>query len=168
MYCAPQRDASTEPKETERTQLPAETSSPPPPTKSETPAPSPSLKNLSYSKLINSIQLLESKVISTEDQLATTLQEISRLKSFPPQAQESEQLRDESQPRSSTAKSASSINKNEAALQHAENIFTRHIALLKEYNEIKDIAMGMLSLIADKEDRRLVEVMEERGVSEKD
>ena len=49
-------------------------------------------------------------------------------------------------------------------LTHAQGIFEGHIALLRRYNDTKDIAMGMLSVIADRQGKRLAEVMAERGV----
>ena len=43
-----------------------------------------------------------------------------------------------------------------------------HITLLHKYNEIKDIGQGLMGLIADKRDCRVVKVMDEFGVGEKD
>lgn len=43
-----------------------------------------------------------------------------------------------------------------------------HITLLHKYNEIKDIGQGLMGLIADKRDCRVVVVMDEFGVGEKD
>ncbi|KEF61077.1 uncharacterized protein A1O9_02642, partial [Exophiala aquamarina CBS 119918] len=53
-------------------------------------------------------------------------------------------------------------------LSHAQGIFEGHIALLKRYNSTKDIAMGMLSLIADRQGKRLAEILLERGVGRGD
>ncbi|PGH10122.1 hypothetical protein AJ80_07572 [Polytolypa hystricis UAMH7299] len=50
----------------------------------------------------------------------------------------------------------------------ASAIVQRHIRLLHEYNEIKDIGMGLLSLIADARGVRYVDVQKEFGVGEKD
>lgn len=44
----------------------------------------------------------------------------------------------------------------------------RHITLLHRYNEIKDIGLGLMGLIADQRGVRLKEVMREWGVDEKD
>lgn len=48
------------------------------------------------------------------------------------------------------------------ALTRANHILDRHIALLREYNDIKDVAMAMLSLIADRQGVTLGEVMAQR------
>ena len=45
-------------------------------------------------------------------------------------------------------------------------VIKNHIALLHKYNEIKDIGQGLMGLIADKRDCRVVSVMEEFGVGE--
>ncbi|KAJ5728064.1 DNA repair protein SWI5 [Penicillium malachiteum] len=44
----------------------------------------------------------------------------------------------------------------------------RHIRLLHEYNEIKDVAQGLMGLIADAKGVRVVEIHKEYGVNEKD
>ncbi|KAL4819491.1 Swi5-domain-containing protein [Aspergillus spinulosporus] len=44
----------------------------------------------------------------------------------------------------------------------------RHIQLLHEYNEIKDIGQGLMGLIADARGVRQVEVQKEFGLSLKD
>ena len=47
-------------------------------------------------------------------------------------------------------------------------IVQRHIKLLHQYNEIKDIGMGLFGLIADRRGVRVKDVFEEFGVSEDD
>lgn len=44
----------------------------------------------------------------------------------------------------------------------------QHIGLLHQYNEIKDIGLGLMGLIADARGVRLGEVLEEFGVGGKD
>lgn len=44
----------------------------------------------------------------------------------------------------------------------------RHIRLLHEYNEIKDIAQGLMGLIAEARGVRHVDVQREYGVKEQD
>jgi hypothetical protein len=58
--------------------------------------------------------------------------------------------------------------RQKAAAAHAQSITDKHIAKLKRYNEIKDIALGLLNLIAEREGRRLADVLGERGLSERD
>lgn len=55
-----------------------------------------------------------------------------------------------------------------AALRSSNAVIKEHIALLHKYNEIKDIGQGLMGLIADKRDCRVVVVMEELGVGEGD
>jgi DNA repair protein Swi5/Sae3 len=44
----------------------------------------------------------------------------------------------------------------------------RHIRLLHDYNEIKDIAQGLMGLIAEARGVRHVDVQREYGVKEQD
>ncbi|KAJ5363319.1 hypothetical protein N7541_004163 [Penicillium brevicompactum] len=44
----------------------------------------------------------------------------------------------------------------------------RHIRLLHEYNEIKDVGQGLMGIIADARGLRQVDVEKEFGASEKD
>lgn len=44
----------------------------------------------------------------------------------------------------------------------------RHIHLLHEYNEIKDVAQGLMGLIAEARGVRLIEVQREYAVKEQD
>jgi len=55
-----------------------------------------------------------------------------------------------------------------SALKSSNAVIKSHIALLHKYNEIKDIGQGLMGLIADKRDCRVVGVMEEFGVGEGD
>lgn len=43
-----------------------------------------------------------------------------------------------------------------------------HIKLLHEYNEIKDVGLGLLGMIAEQRGARMKEVMEEFGLGDKD
>ncbi|KAF1998880.1 hypothetical protein P154DRAFT_523713 [Amniculicola lignicola CBS 123094] len=50
----------------------------------------------------------------------------------------------------------------------ANKIVKKHIKLLHEYNEIKDVGQGLMGLIADQRGVRIVEVQDEFGVTSKD
>ncbi|KAL1608464.1 hypothetical protein SLS60_003406 [Paraconiothyrium brasiliense] len=50
----------------------------------------------------------------------------------------------------------------------AQKINRKHIKLLHEYNEIKDVGQGLMGLIADQRGVRIVEVQDEFGVDAKD
>ncbi|KAF2159874.1 hypothetical protein M409DRAFT_60467 [Zasmidium cellare ATCC 36951] len=55
-----------------------------------------------------------------------------------------------------------------SALETAHAVIKEHIALLHGYNEIKDVGMGLLGLVAEKRGVRVRCVMEEFGVGEGD
>lgn len=55
-----------------------------------------------------------------------------------------------------------------SALKGSNQVIKNHIALLHKYNEVKDIGQGLMGLIADMRDCRIVAVMEEFGVGEGD
>lgn len=70
-----------------------------------------------------------------------------------------------------TAPSGETLPEDEilaSALKSSNAVVKSHIALLHKYNEIKDIGQGLMGLIADKRDCRVVGVMEEFGVGEGD
>ena len=108
------------------------------------------MSNVKETHLLASIETSKSKITDIEGQLSIKLQEFSKLKSFPAEQEGLNEM------------------KEITALGHAQSIINKHISLLKRYNNIKDIALKMLDLIAEKEGKRLAEVMEERSVSEKD
>jgi hypothetical protein len=54
------------------------------------------------------------------------------------------------------------------ALAAATAVIRRHIALLHDYNEIKDVGQGLMGMIAERRGVRVGVVMEEFGVGEKD
>ncbi|KAJ5722829.1 DNA repair protein SWI5 [Penicillium malachiteum] len=61
------------------------------------------------------------------------------------------------------------IAKTKSELKNDPNeTVQRHIRLLHEYNEIKDVAQGLMGLIADAKGVRVVEIHKEYGVNEKD
>lgn len=55
-----------------------------------------------------------------------------------------------------------------SALKSSNAVIKEHISLLHKYNEIKDVGQGLMGLIADKRDCRVVKVMEEFGIGEGD
>ncbi|KAK5061551.1 hypothetical protein LTR84_008095 [Exophiala bonariae] len=105
-----------------------------------------------------SISALEAELASLETQLTTTLSRLAALQQEPQPQQQSPSPSDsqpQQRPQSPT---------HDQQILDAQAIFTRHIAQLRRYNDIKDAAMGMLSLIADREGKRVAEVLDERGV----
>lgn len=58
--------------------------------------------------------------------------------------------------------------KSKQALDTANGVIKEHIALLHNYNEIKDIGMGLMGLVADKRGVRVKGLLEEFGMGEKD
>jgi DNA repair protein Swi5/Sae3 len=54
------------------------------------------------------------------------------------------------------------------ALKASNTVIKAHIHQLHAYNEIKDIGQGLMGLIADKRGCRIMAVMEDFGVEEKD
>ena len=74
-------------------------------------------------------------------------------------------------PLPTTTPTGSALSEEEilaSALKSSNVVIKNHIALLHKYNEIKDIGQGLMGLIADKRDCRVVSVMEEFGVGEGD
>jgi DNA repair protein Swi5/Sae3 len=74
-------------------------------------------------------------------------------------------------PLPTTSSSGEALTEEEllaSALKSSGVVIKGHIALLHKYNEIKDIGQGLMGLIADKRDCRVVGVMEEFGVGEGD
>ncbi|KZZ94126.1 DNA repair protein Swi5/Sae3 [Ascosphaera apis ARSEF 7405] len=57
---------------------------------------------------------------------------------------------------------------SEEAAKDPTAIVNRHIRLLHEYNEIKDVGQGLLGLIAESRGVRYVDVQKEFEVAEKD
>jgi hypothetical protein len=75
------------------------------------------------------------------------------------------------------AQNAASSDSDEAAdseptdtqvMAAANKLVKKHIKLLHEYNEIKDVGQGLMGLIADQRGVRIVEVQDEFGIGEKD
>lgn len=58
--------------------------------------------------------------------------------------------------------------KSQHALATANATIKEHIALLHRYNEIKDVGMGLMGLVAERRQMRVQEVMEEFGVAKGD
>ncbi|KAI9374168.1 DUF1337 domain protein [Aspergillus egyptiacus] len=70
---------------------------------------------------------------------------------------------------SQTAQLESQIAEIKAKLKNDPSATVkRHIRLLHEYNEIKDIGQGLMGLIADARGVRQVDVQKEFGLDEKD
>ncbi|RJE26020.1 hypothetical protein PHISCL_01622 [Aspergillus sclerotialis] len=70
---------------------------------------------------------------------------------------------------SQTAEIESQITEAKSKLKHDPTATVqRHIRLLHEYNEIKDIGQGLMGIIADARGSRQIEVQREFGVADKD
>lgn len=52
--------------------------------------------------------------------------------------------------------------------ENAQQTVKKHIRLLHAYNEIRDVGLGLMGLIADRKGQRLAEVLREFGVEEGD
>lgn len=55
---------------------------------------------------------------------------------------------------------------HDTTIKDAKLVVEQHIKLLTKYNETKDVAMSLLGMIAEREGRRLVDVMERRRVED--
>ncbi|EAL91986.1 conserved hypothetical protein [Aspergillus fumigatus A1163] len=70
---------------------------------------------------------------------------------------------------SQTAQLEAQVAEIKAKLKHdPSTTVKRHIRLLHEYNEIKDIGQGLMGLIADARGVRQVDVQREFGVGDRD
>ncbi|KAI5364699.1 putative DNA repair protein, Swi5 [Septoria linicola] len=58
--------------------------------------------------------------------------------------------------------------KSKQALATANGVIKEHILLLHDYNEIKDIGLGLMGLVADKRGVRQKVIMEDFGITDKD
>lgn len=103
-----------------------------------------------------SISTLEAELAAVETQLTTTLARLADLQvhvdASPPAHSHSHSHAD---PQSWS---------REEQILNAQAIFARNIAQLRKYNDVKDAAMGMLALIAERQGKRVADVLEERGV----
>lgn len=117
-----------------------------------------------------SIPTLVSNISLTEERLSVALRQISQLPSFTPsvEAETGPSSGLTAGPERSIITAPLTTEKDQGERLFADKIFARHISLLKEYNGIKDVAMGMLSILAENQGRRLVELMEEYGLCEDD
>ena len=72
----------------------------------------------------------------------------------------------------STPSSIPKLSKDdeETVMIHAKMVIKEHIARLHAYNEIKDVALGLMGMVADARGVRVTELYEggEFGVAEKD
>lgn len=59
-----------------------------------------------------------------------------------------------------------SPNAKEAVLKEAQARADKHVALLTRYNQLKDISMRLLTIIAESEGKRLRDVMDERAIED--
>ncbi len=50
----------------------------------------------------------------------------------------------------------------------ANELVKKHIKLLQQYNELKDVGQGLMGLIADQRGLRIVEVQETFGIESQD
>ncbi|EON66021.1 hypothetical protein W97_05264 [Coniosporium apollinis CBS 100218] len=60
------------------------------------------------------------------------------------------------------------IHSDAAVLAAAKAVIKRHITLLHDYNEIRDVGLGLMGLIADARGVRIKDVQEEFGIEAKD
>ena len=124
--------------------LPSSSPSIKPPLSASSPARQPTTTHPSTADLLTKIATLQSQTSTLQTQLSSTYAQLTA-KTTPGSESESE----------------SGLSDPAAK---AEAILKRHIRLLHEYNEIRDIGMGLMGLIADARGVRLAGVMGEFGV----
>ena len=130
-------------------------------TADSTAAPSPRAQELKR-KIDQRLSTIE----HTRAQLDETLTKLSALPSFREQA--STLSLEKAQPMSLNATMMNLPPEQQQTLVQAQKTFDRHIKQLGQYNQLKDIAMGMLGMIAEKEGKTLREVMGARDVQDDD
>ncbi len=122
---------------------------PPPAENPILPLPSPSTTTpTGTSKLHTQLSDPQSQTSALQTQLSNTYAQLNAKTALTPQSQ--------SEPGSGSESDAAA---------KAEAILKRHIRLLHEYNEIKDVGLGLMGLIADARGVRLAEVMGEFDVA---
>ena len=65
---------------------------------------------------------------------------------------------------SATDTALSTPGTQQQSLVKAQRVLDQHIKLLSQYNALKDAGMTMIGAIAEREGKRVVDVMSERGV----
>lgn len=79
-----------------------------------------------------------------------------------------QELTTSSETSEAASQSASAEMTDSEIMAAANRIVKKHIKLLHEYNEIKDVGQGLMGLIAEQRGARIVEIQDEFGISPKD
>ena len=125
-------------------------------------APSPSPRSL---ELQRKTTQLRSTIETIETQLGEALSKLSTLPSFQQQSSTTSPTKATFAPLNAVP----DLSPDEQhTLRQAQRRLDKHIQQLGQYNQLKDIAMGMLGMIAEKEGKMLREVMEARDVKDDD
>jgi len=114
-----------------------------------------------HAKLQAQISSLQSAISSTQSQLDSTLSQLSRISSPITST-------DVNIDASANADGDGPSSTSEELLTHASGTLKHHIRLLSTYNAIKDTALMLLGIIAERDGKRLAEVIAEKGISEED
>ena len=108
---------------------------------------------------------LRSTIESTEVQLSEVLGKLSAL---PPFQQQDTTASPSKNPSAAFNTTITLPLDQQRTLTQAQKTLDRHIKQLGRYNQLKDIARGMLGMIAEKEGKMLREVMDARDVEDDD
>jgi hypothetical protein len=113
------------------------------------------------------IAQLKATIQHTEQQISETLEKYEKVKAKK-KGREEEREGGGLAADTLTSLSKLSSTSTSSSLVAAEATLNNHIALLKQYNALKDAGMTLIEVIAEREGKRVVEVKGDFGVGEED
>lgn len=135
------------------------------PTSSSTMPPPTSSLNPQSAAILTKISALESQLTTLRAELSSTQTQLNAKIKSNSQSHSSSS----SHPLAATSSHHfSQLDPSTETSALASSMVARHIKLLHEYNNIKDVGLGLMGLIADGRGCRLAAIMEELGVGGKD
>lgn len=105
-------------------------------------------------KLKSSIESMQQSITSTQSQLSSVLSQFRALQNPTRHV--------------SAEEPSESSGTDEETLSQAEATLRSHVKMLQQYNEIRDIALSLMQITAEREGKTFAQVMEEKGLDKDD